>query len=87
MFLVKLGDQRFAGIDVLRSSPDHIPELEVNVILGSARPRADQDRNRSYDDGGQEARPARTRCWSFHIFEGGLPALAREVNRYRPHEQ
>jgi len=34
VFLIKLRDEGLAGIDVFGPSPDHVPELQVDVVFG-----------------------------------------------------
>ena len=41
MSLVKLRDKRFTGIDIFGSPPNHIPELNVDVVFRLARKGAE----------------------------------------------
>ena len=61
------------AIDIFGSSPDHIPELDVNVFFGLAAKRADQNGDRSGDGRDEQPRPPKCWCGPFIGLSGIFP--------------
>lgn len=55
VFLIKLGDEGLAGVDVFGPSPDHVPELQIDVIFGLGAKGNGEHRDRGHNCGGQQA--------------------------------